>query len=726
ASNGAPTVSLTATVAGSFVYGAGVDWDAATPRTLGANQNMVHETVLPSAYDTFWIQSVATRTTASGVPVTLSDLAPTTDRWNFVGVEIVPTLPPSVTASPTSPTAGGSVTASVANGPGGATDWVGLFDVDSNSRITWAYLNGLQTPPANGLSTATLAFATPTTAGRYNARLFAAANSTTPIATSNTVETTAPAAPPPAPSPTSAGVAVDGVVLADSSTNASSVTTPPFSTTSAGETLIAFVAAAQPTTSGSQTATVKGAGLTWTLVQRANAQPGSTEVWTAAATAQLSNVTVTATTSIGGTQLSLTVVSFTGGAVGASVSGSAATGAPSLSLTTTKGGSLIFGAGNDWDAAIARTLGVNQTMVHETLASTGDSFWVQSVMGSSASAATAVLVNDLAPTTDRWNMVAIEIVPNGTTPTVSASPANDTTGAPISAAITNGSANATDWVGLFDINAAPGSFLAWAYLNGSQTPPTAGLSSATVAFAAPSTPGQYNVRLFSGGNSTTPVAMSNTVQVTTPGIIAVDQAVSADAVNTSRVTTPVFSTSAPGETLIAFVTAAQPTTTGIQTARVNGAGLTWSLVKRANAQAGSAEVWKATAVDQLSNVTVRATTSIGGTQISLTVVAYRGAGGVGAATAASSGSGAPAVSLTTTKAGSLVYGAGNDWDGAIARTLAQNQAMVHQAVVSSTGDTFWVQNLVGCSTANGVAATVADVAPTDHRWNFVAVEIVPQ
>jgi hypothetical protein len=34
---------------------------------------------------------------------------------------------------------------------------------------------------------------------------------------------------------------------------------------------------------------------------------------------------------------------------------------------TTSNGSLIVGVGNDWDNAIARTLGANQTLVHQYL-----------------------------------------------------------------------------------------------------------------------------------------------------------------------------------------------------------------------------------------------------------------------------------------------------------------------------------------------------------------------
>jgi hypothetical protein len=99
------------------------------------------------------------------------------------------------------------------------------------------------------------------------------------------------------------------------------------------------------------------------------------------------------------------------GGVGASRNASASTGAPSLSLTTTKANSLVFGVGFDYTAAIPRTLGANQTMVHEfpDTGATAD-FWVQRRSTPVAVSGTAVQINDTAPTSDRWNLSVVEIV----------------------------------------------------------------------------------------------------------------------------------------------------------------------------------------------------------------------------------------------------------------------------------------------------------------------------
>jgi uncharacterized protein YegP (UPF0339 family) len=113
---------------------------------------------------------------------------------------------PTVTPSSVSVAAGGSITARIANGPGGRLDWVGLFPVgasNTTSNIQWFYLNGSHTAPATGSSSANVQFVAPTQAGQYNLRFFAHGGYTV-LATSAviTVSATAPTTPPPTGSPT--------------------------------------------------------------------------------------------------------------------------------------------------------------------------------------------------------------------------------------------------------------------------------------------------------------------------------------------------------------------------------------------------------------------------------------------------------------------------------------------------------------------------------------------
>jgi chitodextrinase len=71
--------------------------------------------------------------------------------------------------------------------------------------------------------------------------------------------------------------------------------------------------------------------------------------------------------------------------------------------------------------------------------------------------------------------------------------------------------------------------------------------------------------------------------------------------------------------------------------------------------------------------------------------------------------------------GAVVYGVGNDWDAATARSTCTGQSLAHQ-YLSSTGDTFWTQR-VDSATAGTVA--VCDTAPTADRYNLVGVVVAP-
>ena len=67
--------------------------------------------------------------------------------------------------------------------------------------------------------------------------------------------------------------------------------------------------------------------------------------------------------------------------------------------------------GNDWDTATGRTLGPNQTMVHQLVdTTTGDTYWLQATAAPIPNACTAVTLNCAAPTRDRWNFAIVEIV----------------------------------------------------------------------------------------------------------------------------------------------------------------------------------------------------------------------------------------------------------------------------------------------------------------------------
>jgi len=218
-----------------------------------------------------------------------------------------------------------------------------------------------------------------------------------------------------------AGLAIDKSVSTVRSSQSSTIVTPAFTTAAANELLLAFVSADAPSSGTNTTvSSIAGGGLTWVLVRRTNTQLGTAEVWRAFAPAVLSNVTVTAILSRS-TAASMTVVTFTGvdtsgtsgsGAIGATASGNAASGTPTANLSTTRNNSWVFGVGTDWDNATARTVPANQTMVHQYLATVGDTYWVQRMTSTTPASGTVVTINDTAPTADRYNLTIVEVLPS--------------------------------------------------------------------------------------------------------------------------------------------------------------------------------------------------------------------------------------------------------------------------------------------------------------------------
>jgi hypothetical protein len=184
-----------------------------------------------------------------------------------------------------------------------------------------------------------------------------------------------------------------------------------FSTTTPSDLLVAFVAYDGP--SGSpQTATVSGAGLSWTLLERSNTQAGTAEIWSARADGTLSSVTVMAQPGVGSSfHGSLALIAFTN-AAGTSVVGrtGAPSGAPDIAVPGVISGDWVFAVGNDWDNATARTPVGGQVLVHQKVdTQVGDTYWMQSTTAPSTANA-LVDIHDSAPTTDRWNYAAVEIV----------------------------------------------------------------------------------------------------------------------------------------------------------------------------------------------------------------------------------------------------------------------------------------------------------------------------
>jgi RHS repeat-associated protein len=161
---------------------------------------------------------------------------------------------------------------------------------------------------------------------------------------------------------------------------------------------------------------VSGGDLRWSLAGHAHTLLGSVEIWQAHATQAVSRQ-ITAYL-FPGFDGSLTVATFSGAAcaVGATAASTGTTGKPAVTLTTTKGNSLVWAAGHAWGTGQLQA-NDGQTLVH-TFANTlfGDTSWVQRTTSPIAASGTAVVMGDSSSERSRWTrweLAAVEILPAG-------------------------------------------------------------------------------------------------------------------------------------------------------------------------------------------------------------------------------------------------------------------------------------------------------------------------
>jgi len=127
----------------------------------------------------------------------------------------------------------------------------------------------------------------------------------------------------------------------------------------------------------------------------------------------------------------------------------------------------------------------------------------------------------------------------------------------------------------------------------------------------------------------------------------------------------------------------------------------------------------------VNGITVTATLANPGFDGSITVVGLTGARAAPGAAGAQAGStGPPALTLTTTAPGSVVWAVGHDWSQSAAVEPAGGQAIASEFIDPLVSDTSWVQQSGPVAQARS-AVNVADAQPLADRWDLAAVEIVP-
>ena len=88
AAQGTPTATLTATRAGSIVVGVGNDYDNPVNRAVPAGQSLVHHYLSPVG-DTYWVQRLSSPVASAGTGATISDTAPSGDRFDLTICEVL-------------------------------------------------------------------------------------------------------------------------------------------------------------------------------------------------------------------------------------------------------------------------------------------------------------------------------------------------------------------------------------------------------------------------------------------------------------------------------------------------------------------------------------------------------------------------------------------------------------------------------------------------------------
>jgi hypothetical protein len=396
----------------------------------------------------------------------------------------------SFSVSSTTAVAGGTVTATVANGPAMPADWVGLYPVGVSTLLDWKYLNGSRTMPAAGLGNALLPFTMPTTAGSYVLKFFAN-DSSVPMATSAPIAvtsstlgftvsatTTAPGNVVTATVVNGPGNATDWIALfaADGSTtwldwkflNGTRVA-PAAGITSA------TVAFTMPTTAGSYTLRLY-ANDTWTMLA---ASP---------------------TISVGGVALSVSATDVAPmSTVTATIANGPANATDWVALYALGGGGEL-----DWKflngSRTAPATGLSNATVSFTLPTTPGPYVLRFYSNNTYTVLATSPTITVGAQTLTLTLSVTTVAPGGI----------------VSATIAGGPGNVKDWVALYTVGGT--SEHDWKFLNGLKTAPAAGTPDATVTFTMPTTPGTYVLRFYSNDTYTL-LASSAPITVTAPGTL---------------------------------------------------------------------------------------------------------------------------------------------------------------------------------------------------------------
>jgi hypothetical protein len=376
--------------------------------------------------------------------------------------------------------AGGAVTATVSDGPAMPGDWMGLYD-GADALVTsyrdWKYLNGSHGKPDGGVANAAVSFTLPETAGTYTLKLFAAG-------TYNVVATSAP------------------ITVATPSISLSA------STVAAGGTVTATIANG-PGMPGDWIGLYDASGALssnreWQYLNRSHDKPaaGSSNAsvsFTMPSTPGSYNLRLFANSSytLVATSAPVTVTS-------AGPASTIAIGARRVSAGATIAATIANGPGTpgDWIGLFDTSSGVTDYLQWK---------YLNGSFSKPAAGLAGATVTFTAPATvgtyelrlfanSSYTLAATSAPITVAAPAVTLDSETVKAGGTVTVTIAGGPGQPGDWIGLYDESGSLVQYQQWQYLNGAQTKPEVGLTDATVTFTAPSTPGTYNVRLFTNSS----------------------------------------------------------------------------------------------------------------------------------------------------------------------------------------------------------------------------------
>lgn len=421
-------------------------------------------------------------------------------------------------------TAGSTVAVAVSDGPGHATDWIGLYATGAadGAFLDWRYLNGSTGAPASGLTNATVTFALPVALGNYEFRLFASngfdrlATSTVVTVLASTSQLTVSGVAPPTAVAAGAGSHVDlgvaggpanpgdwvGLFVVGAADNAyvawrylNGSTSPP-ATGTANATLTFAV----PIAAGSyEFRFFANNGFTRLAT--------STTVVVAASTAQLAVNGITPPGTVSVAAGSVATVSVSSGPANA------------MDWVGLYEAGAADGAFRDWRYLSGTTVPPAAGATAATLSFTMPvepgtyefRFFADNGFGRLTTSAVVMIVASPA-----------QLVVNGTPPPTAVTAV---AGSVATVNVSNGPGNPGDWVGLFASAASDTAFVSWTYLNGSTAIPAVGVTAASLTFTLPATAGGFEFRLFAGNGYgrlavSSPVTVSTTAQLSVNGVSA--------------------------------------------------------------------------------------------------------------------------------------------------------------------------------------------------------------